>query len=508
MHKVDTAGSSSGMWVDKNPPTVPGTLMGKNWHNAVQQEIVQTIEAMGITIASSGAADASAGFHQLRQALFEKFLGADPRRFGAKGDGVTDDRAAFVSALAVSNVLLIPEGEFLISSTITIPEGAIIVGKGLNSKLKITANDNIFTVNDTSAILRDFAVNGNSTGTDQHLLRAEYDTETNKQLHMRNVFANALGGAMLDVDTTVEGNNLIVESCHVQFCSVGIRIGTALTDKGMKTIISNTVLRENDTALQIFGSDQRIVVGSSELYDGIIKLNGCGNVLFTDSSIDVDSYDPDNCVGVTFKDNSFPNTLSNTYPTDAGAKNSLVNFIRNTTKNTSGFWVPGCFGGTGWREENEFGFATMVQSTNTTSFSGGGITINSSVATVSGSQSIGILNGSTVANLFNTTTGKMKKTFGSGKVSVAVEVTVDVGGSGSVDDVVVSLLTSSSSSNGFRCSPSSDDLSSTEFVFSGNGVIELDEGDEIWVRVFNNSSSNSITVKTSASAGFLRANGL
>lgn len=42
------------------------------------------------------------------------------KQFGAKGDGVTDDSIAFKSSIAISNVLLIPIGRYLIKSPITI----------------------------------------------------------------------------------------------------------------------------------------------------------------------------------------------------------------------------------------------------------------------------------------------------------------------------------------------------------------------------------------------------
>jgi hypothetical protein len=70
MHKVDADGNVAGMFVDQVLPGTPGTLDAAAWNNAVQQEIVQTIQFAGLTIEPDSATDEANGWHQLRDAIF------------------------------------------------------------------------------------------------------------------------------------------------------------------------------------------------------------------------------------------------------------------------------------------------------------------------------------------------------------------------------------------------------------------------------------------------------
>ena len=51
-----------------------------------------------------------------------------PQHFGAKGDGVTDDTAAFNNAIATGKTVKIPEGSYCINGTINMVNGAAIEG--------------------------------------------------------------------------------------------------------------------------------------------------------------------------------------------------------------------------------------------------------------------------------------------------------------------------------------------------------------------------------------------
>ncbi len=52
------------------------------------------------------------------------------KSFGATGDGVTDDSAAFTAALAASRHVLVPAGTYRLASTVTIPENTVLQGTG------------------------------------------------------------------------------------------------------------------------------------------------------------------------------------------------------------------------------------------------------------------------------------------------------------------------------------------------------------------------------------------
>lgn len=64
--------------------------------------------------------------------------------FGAVGDGLADDTAAIQNALAVHNAVFVPEGEYLVSSTIRLNARQSLAGAGQRSVLK--GNSNSFNI--------------------------------------------------------------------------------------------------------------------------------------------------------------------------------------------------------------------------------------------------------------------------------------------------------------------------------------------------------------------------
>ena len=67
--------------------------------------------------------------------------------FGAVGDGVTNDAAAFNAALAASTSVYVPAGSYAINTTLNIPAGTVLFGAGVGSSITTSANINTFTVN-------------------------------------------------------------------------------------------------------------------------------------------------------------------------------------------------------------------------------------------------------------------------------------------------------------------------------------------------------------------------
>ncbi len=72
--------------------------------------------------------------------------------FGAVGDGLTDDTVAIQQALAAHNAVFVPEGEYLVTSTITLDERQSLIGTGQRSVLK--GLDNSFNIIE---VVADFA---------------------------------------------------------------------------------------------------------------------------------------------------------------------------------------------------------------------------------------------------------------------------------------------------------------------------------------------------------------
>lgn len=75
MHRVDTDGYTTvggeRRFINRSMPAEEGTIDGAYWNNAVQEEIVTVIEHAGLTLRASGAADETAGWDQLKTAIFD-----------------------------------------------------------------------------------------------------------------------------------------------------------------------------------------------------------------------------------------------------------------------------------------------------------------------------------------------------------------------------------------------------------------------------------------------------
>ena len=79
--------------------------------------------------------------NQLKQDVKNVLDYANVKNYGAKGDGTTDDTAAFSSAIASGNDLYIPDGEYIITGAIDIgsplmTSGAIVVASGVTLTIK------------------------------------------------------------------------------------------------------------------------------------------------------------------------------------------------------------------------------------------------------------------------------------------------------------------------------------------------------------------------------------
>ena len=74
MHRTDGNGyvevGGERRFADRNLPTYAGTIVEEQSMNAIQEEICNVIEYAGLTLRSSGATDESAGWTQLRDAIF------------------------------------------------------------------------------------------------------------------------------------------------------------------------------------------------------------------------------------------------------------------------------------------------------------------------------------------------------------------------------------------------------------------------------------------------------
>mgnify|MGYP003324877636 CR=1 FL=1 len=89
----------------------------------------------------------------------------DVRRYGAVGNGVADDTAAFVAAAATGQTLWIPQGTFLVNGgTVTLStNGQEVRGEGNTKSLVVKrTNGNLFTVSANYVVFRDLQLNNDS----------------------------------------------------------------------------------------------------------------------------------------------------------------------------------------------------------------------------------------------------------------------------------------------------------------------------------------------------------
>ena len=89
------------------------------------------------------------------------------RDFGAVGDGVADDTAAFNAACAAAKAVLVPAGTYKILSTVTIPDGCELRGAGRKASVLATSGNYtaLTTVGGEGQAIRDIKITNSFTGT-------------------------------------------------------------------------------------------------------------------------------------------------------------------------------------------------------------------------------------------------------------------------------------------------------------------------------------------------------
>ena len=88
------------------------------------------------------------------------------RDYGAKGDGTTNDTAAFTAALSATGVAIVPPGTYLIG-TITLSENQKILGMGrYKTVLKYHGNSAVFSISGPNCEIADLTIDGNGQASD------------------------------------------------------------------------------------------------------------------------------------------------------------------------------------------------------------------------------------------------------------------------------------------------------------------------------------------------------
>lgn len=90
---------------------------------------------------------------------------ANVRDYGAVGNGTTDDRTAFVNALASGKPVVVPFGRYYLSNTITLSNGQSITGYGDTSAIYVNGNYSAFQYNGNSITIIGIKIIGSGRGT-------------------------------------------------------------------------------------------------------------------------------------------------------------------------------------------------------------------------------------------------------------------------------------------------------------------------------------------------------
>lgn len=160
-----------------------------------------------------------------------------PEQFGAKGDGTTDDTAAFIKALATGlPIVMMYNKTYVISSSLTLSSGQVLKGYGVSSK---STGYEVSTIK--------------FTGTGYCLI-------LNQSCHLANFRIEATQGSGITTnigDNTPQENNSVIESVTVVLTGrtgTAFQIGTS-NAKGGNCLLYNCTAQNGNYNFQIFAPD-------------------------------------------------------------------------------------------------------------------------------------------------------------------------------------------------------------------------------------------------------------
>lgn len=240
----------------------------------------------------------------------------------AKGDGITDDTAVLQQAIDLSDYVIIPKGQFKVSS-VTVPEDVLIEGQGKQSVFNHFGNQPLFVLHDgfKGSMLSNFRITGgtdgvfaieigrphsvvshiyiddykgsgidlitlnNSYGTSTWCQRIDHFTYIGHELRTTegDVYSPATSKTF-GVRMNVHGGNVIMKDFNIQIANVGVDVVNCeqltLIDFNIsecsQKVMTNTLEKSSAISLkQVFST--RIEGGYLENYDTGILLNNAKN---------------------------------------------------------------------------------------------------------------------------------------------------------------------------------------------------------------------------------------
>lgn len=182
----------------------------------------------------------------------------DVTEFGAIGDGVTDDTAAFQNAMEKAQgggIVRVPAGQYPIKR-VEVFSDTILIGEGKNSVLMHAAEDldehpktSIMLTNGASNIVwKDLHFNGNISA---HLWTGGRPGNANSELLdlkcgqniliINNYFSEALAGEAIDLDGTNCSSNYFIVGNYIDMTAQE-RTGEGILSRGHGHVVSNNIV--------------------------------------------------------------------------------------------------------------------------------------------------------------------------------------------------------------------------------------------------------------------------
>jgi hypothetical protein len=275
--------------VNSTDVTATGTVSGSTISGTtVNATTVNATDVNSTDVTATGTVSGTTGNFDVVNTL-QVFDSSNVKYYGAVGDGVTDDTAAFNAALAAVNVVYVPQGDYIVSSTINVPSSVKLYGNNYNSKI-LSDQDVIVSIGDTTEV---------------------------SQIVLAYTGSNVLTSVGIDIVGTDQSTikNVIV-SGPVNNVAYGVR----LRGSGIDSPLSNTIIDSEINA----GVSSLLLDGTAA---GVIMtdvINCKLNVLTAAGSADVVS-----CVNATnslFQDNQLSSTAGVTtgYNFDAASMDNTV----------------------------------------------------------------------------------------------------------------------------------------------------------------------------------------
>jgi hypothetical protein len=328
-------------------------------------------------------------------------------QYGAIGDGVTDDTAAWLAAFAALSttigsgnhtIQLAANRTYLVSTGATLPANCSIIGHGPSSIIKTVSTISVITIGGTNISLSNFGITGNigaystieQIGISNNI---SFSRVYLNEVYFRNLvigyngyissevfvdpiitgciatecstgfkfdtqeytsIANCYARGCYDIGFHIASGNIDIVGGGAVSCNVGIKITTSGNDA--HGIVSGMQINHNSFPVYVDATLSPITNGHTfvgcHIYYGNIWLDACKGIKFADCTLDINNYYFKGSIGTIFTDCRFPmanpNTILNNY--NAQASTTFWNNCRDINGNVPAFILAGQ-DGTNWQNK-------------------------------------------------------------------------------------------------------------------------------------------------------------